>query len=220
MNTFTTITIDWPAGSGKGTTAKLLAKKLGFNYLDSGSMYRALGLYISTRCKDILNITQEELGWIEISFNDKNHVCVNGEDYEGKIRTSEIGNFASILSKQPIVRDFLIPQGQEIIKTGNYVLEGRDTGTIWAPDAAVKIFLIADAKVRAHRRWIELQAKNDFTPEDEILSTILERDERDMTRKDGPLIKPEGAHEIDTTHISIEEQVERIYTIVQEVLQK
>lgn len=192
MNTFTTITIDGPAGSGKGTTAKLLAKKLGFNYLDSGSMYRALGLYISTRCKDILEITEQELKGIKISFNDKNHVCINGEDYEDRIRTSEVGEIASILSKQPIVRDFLIPQGQEIIKTGNYVLEGRDTGTIWAPDAAVKIFLIADAKVRAHRRWLELKEKNNDCPsEEEILRVILERDERDSTRKDGPLVKPE-----------------------------
>lgn len=147
-------------------------------------------------------------------------MCINGEDYEGKIRTSEIGNFASILSKQPVVRNFLIPQGQEIIKTGDYVLEGRDTGTVWAPDAAVKIFLIADANVRAHRRWLQLQASQDPTPEDEILKVILERDERDRTRKDGPLVKPEGAHEIDTTHMSIDEQVQQIYEIVQEVLQK
>lgn len=156
-------------------------------------MYRALGLYISTHCSNILEtpITEQELNGIKISFNDENHVCINGEDYESRIRTSEIGNFASILSKQPIVRDFLIPQGQDIVKTGDYVLEGRDTGTIWVPDATVKIFLIADEKVRAHRRWLELQEKQDPTPESEILATILERDERDKTRKDGPLVKPE-----------------------------
>ncbi len=91
------------------------------------------------------------------------------------------------------VRNFLIPQGQRIITTDNYVLEGRDTGTIWAPNAQVKIFLTADPQIRAHRRWLELQKKDppDLTTEDEILRLICIRDERDRTRKDGPLVKPE-----------------------------
>ena len=209
-----TITIDWPAGSGKGTTARMLAEKLGYTYLDSGSMYRALGLYISTRCRDITSITPEELAWISITFDSNNHVCINGEEYESKIRTSQVGTFASLLSSQPVVRDFLIPQWQAIIASGNYVLEWRDTGYVWAPHAQVKIYLTADPVARAHRRWLELYAKWEDITEDEVLKQICERDKRDMTRADGPLVKPEGAYEIDTTHLTIPEQVEKIYQIV------
>ena len=99
-------------------------------------------------------------------------------------------------------------------------MEGRDTGTIWAPHAQVKIFLIADVVVRAHRRWLELEAKGEQVTEAEVLKQIIERDNRDMTRTDGPLRKPELAHEIDSTHIIADEQVEKIYEIVQEFLQK
>ena len=215
-----TITIDWPAGSGKWTTAKKLAEKLWFKYLDSGSMYRALGVYLHERWKDIEHLTSEDTDGIEIWFGISGSVQIFGIDYESRIRTPEAGTYASIISSQKPARDVVIESGKKIIAKDNYVLEGRDTGTIWAPDAQVKVYLIADASVRAHRRWLELQKKWDTIAEEELLKQICERDNRDMTRIDGPLRKPQDAYEIDTTHITIEEQVGRIYEIVQEVLQK
>jgi cytidylate kinase len=213
-----TITIDWPAGSGKWTTAMRLAEKLGYKYFDSGALYRALGVYLSEKGENVLNI-DSELTDIHLDFSPENHVRVNGEDYESKIRTVEASTFASQLSSQKYPREIVISSGQKIIQADNYVLEGRDTGTVWFPSAQVKIYLTADATVRAHRRWMELQAKWEDVSEEEVLKKICERDDRDMTRADGPLRKPEWAYEIDTTYLTIDEQVERIYEIVQEKLQ-
>lgn len=214
-----TITIDWPAGSGKGTTARKLAEKLDYKYLDSGSMYRALGVFLSARGVNIENVGSEDIAWIQIDFSPDNHVQINGEDYEWKIRNVEASVYASKLSSQRYPRELVISAGQKIVERDNYVLEGRDTWTIWVPQAQVKIYLTADATVRAHRRWLELKEKWEVVTEEEVLKKICERDDRDMTRNDGPLRKAENAYEIDTTHLTIEEQVERIYAIVQEVLQ-
>ncbi len=215
-----TITIDWPAGSGKWTTARLLAEKLWYRYFDSGALYRALWVYLSEQSISVENVGEPSLEGIILDFSPENHVRVNGEDYESKIRTVEASVWASKLSSQKYPRELVISSGQKIIQTDNYVLEGRDTGTVWFPAAQVKIYLTADATVRAHRRWMELQAKWEDVSEEEVLKKICERDDRDMTRADGPLRKPEWAYEIDTTHLTIDEQVERIYEIVQEVLQK
>jgi cytidylate kinase len=214
-----TITIDGPSGSGKGTTAKRLAERLWFQCLDTGAMYRALAVYISGKCRDILDIKPEELQWIDITFNWDNRVCINGEDYEDRIRTPWAAVWASQIASQGCVRELVIWCGKKIIHEGNFVIEGRDTGTVWAPDAAVKIFLTADPAVRANRRYLELMANWEEITEAEVLAQIHERDQKDRTRSDGPLRKPEGAHEIDTTHLEIGEQVEEIYEIVQEVLQ-
>lgn len=215
-----TITIDWPAGSGKWTTARLLAEKLWYKYFDSGALYRALWIYLSEQNISVDNVEESSLEWIILDFFPENHVRVNGEDYEWKIRTVEASTAASKLASQKYPRELVISQGQKIIATDNYVLEGRDSGTVWFPDAQVKFYLTADATARAHRRWLELQAKWEDVAEEEVLKKICERDDRDMTRADGPLRKPEWAYEIDTTHLTIDEQVERIYDIVQEVLQK
>jgi CMP/dCMP kinase len=214
-----TITIDWPSWSGKWTTAKLLAEKLGFKYLDSWSMYRAVWVYLNERKKDLEHLTDADVGGIELSFSHFGAVQINGIDYESRIRTAEAGVYASLISSQKPARNVVIESWKKLLQWENYVLEGRDTGTVWAPNAHVKIYLIADASVRAHRRWLELQKKWDTLTEEEVLKQICERDNRDMTRTDGPLRKPEGAYEIDTTHLEIGEQVERIYEIVQEVLQ-
>jgi len=214
-----TITIDWPAWSGKGTTAKLLAEKLGFKYLDSGSMYRAVAVYLAEKWVDLESVSEKDLLWITLDFDHENHVRINGEEYASKIRTAEAGVGSSMISSQVVARECIIPAGQKILATDNYVLEGRDTGTVWAPWADVKIYLVADPVVRAHRRFLDLQNKGDDFTESEVLKQIVARDYRDMSRKDGPLVKPEWAYEIDTTHITIPEQVEKIYEIVQETLQ-
>lgn len=214
-----TITLDWPAWSGKGTTAKLLAEKIGFQYLDSGAMYRAVAIYLSEKWVKLTAVSEEDISWIVLDFDKQNHICINGEEYESKIRTAEAGVWASLISSQPVVRTCVISAGQKILEKHNYVLEWRDTGTIWAPWAQLKIFLTADASVRAHRRFLDLQAKWETISEAEVLEQIIARDHRDMTREDGPLIKPEDAYELDTTHLTIEEQVEKIYTLAQETLQ-
>jgi len=219
MNSFTTITLDWPAGSGKGTTAKLLAEKLGFQYLDSGAMYRAVAVYLSEKWINLEAVSEEDIVGIGLDFNDLNYVCINGEEYESKIRTAEAGVWASKISSQQIVRACVISAGQKILEKNNFVLEWRDTGNVWAPHAQVKIYLTADPAVRAHRRFLDLQAKWETISEVEVLEQIMARDHRDMTREDGPLVKPEWAYEIDTTHMTIPEQVEKIYTLVQETLQ-
>jgi cytidylate kinase len=117
------------------------------------------------------------------------------------------------------VRARVIFAGQKILQKNNYVLEWRDTGTIWAPWAQLKVYLTADPVVRAHRRFLDFQKKWDDITEAEVLEQIIARDHRDMTREDGPLVKPEWAYELDTTHMTIPEQVEKIYTLVQETLQ-
>ena len=214
-----TITIDGPAGSGKWTTAKKLAEKLGFKYLDSGSMYRAVWVYLKERNKDLEHLVDTDVEGIELSFSHFGVVQINGIEYESRIRTPEAWVYASLISSQKPARTVVIESGRKILQDNNYVLEGRDTGTVWAPNAQVKIYLIADASVRAHRRWLELQKKWDTISEQELLKQICERDNRDMTRADGPLKKPEWAYIVDTTNIDIDEQVEIIYDIVQEVLQ-
>ncbi len=219
MNSFTTITLVWPAGSGKGTTAKLLAEKLGFQYLDSGAMYRAVAVCLTTKWAHLETVTEEDVSWIVIDFDEQNHVCINGEEYESKIRTAEVGVWASKIASQPVVRACVISAGQKILEKNNFVLEWRDTGTIWAPSAQIKLYLTADADIRAHRRFLDLQAKWETITEAEVLEQIIARDHRDMTREDGPLVKPVWAYELDTTHLTIPEQVEKIYTIVQETLQ-
>lgn len=214
-----TITLDWPAGSGKGTTAKLLAEKLGFQYLDSGAIYRAVAVYLSDKWVHLESVTEADIFWMVIDFSDDNHVCINWEEYESIIRTAEAGVWASKIASQSVVRACVISAGQKILEKDNYVLEWRDTGTIWAPWAQVKIYLTADPTVRAHRRFLDLQAKWETITEEEVLEQIIARDHRDMTRDDGPLVKPDWAYELDTTHLTIPEQVEKIYTIVQETLQ-
>lgn len=211
MNSFTTITIDWPAWSGKGTTAKLLAEKLGFQYLDSGAMYRAVAVYLASKWVNLEAVTEEDISWTAIDFDEQNHVCINGEEYESKIRTAEAGVWASKISSQSIVRTCVISAGQKILEKNNYVLEWRDTGTIWAPWAQLKVYLIADPEVRAHRRFLDLQAKWETISEAEVLEQIIARDLRDTSRSDGPLVKPEGAYEVDTTHLTMHEQVDRVY---------
>ncbi len=214
-----TITLDWPSGSGKGTTAKLLAEKLGFQYLDSGAMYRAVAVYLSERWVNLEFVTEEDISWITLDFDEDNHIRINGEKYESKIRTAEAAVWASKIATQRIVRICVISAGQKILEKNNYVLEWRDTWTVWAPFAQMKFYLTADATVRAHRRFLDLQKQWEAITEAEVLEQIIARDHRDMTREDGPLRMPEWAYDLDTTHLTISEQVEKIYTLVQETLQ-
>lgn len=182
-------------------------------------MYRAIAVYLCEKWVDLDAVSAANIEWVQIDFNNDHHVCINGEEYESKIRTPDASMWASKIASQGTVRWYVIAAGQLILSSGNYVLEWRDTGTIWSPWAQLKFYLTADPVERAHRRFLDLQKQWEDITEAEVLEQIIARDYRDMNREYGPLLEPEGAHVVDTTHLTIPEQVEKIYTIVQETLQ-
>lgn len=210
------IAIDGPAGSGKTTIAKLIAQKLKIDYLDTGAMYRIIGLYlhnlgVDPKEKDIGKFLKD----ITISYHDGNYY-MNGKKIEDEIRTPEAGMYASIYAANPEVRKYLTRMQQEICKERSIVAEGRDIGTVVMPDAPVKIFLVASPEVRAQRRYKELKEKGMEVSYDELLRQIKERDENDSTRAVAPLVKAPDAVEIDTSNLTIDEVVEKILEIVKE----
>lgn len=186
--------------------------------IDTGAMYRTIALYLENKWVNLDAISKEDMQNVSIDFYPDYSIYLNGEEYTKKIRTPEVGQNASRVATQAVVRNCVNDTIRKMLQNGNYVLEWRDMGRIFSELAQVKIFLTADPKVRAHRRWLELQKKWDITSESDILEQILERDHRDMTREISPLLKSPDAYEIDTTHLTIEEQVEKIYEIVKEKL--
>ncbi|MCD6133436.1 MAG: (d)CMP kinase [Deltaproteobacteria bacterium] len=191
------VTIDGPSGSGKSTLAKLLACRERFFYIDTGALYRSIAYLFSTQP------TPEKLSKLSISWkkvNTEYHLFVFNRDMEPYIRGEEVGKDASIIAKLPFVRRFVNNMVRGSVKEGRYVVEGRDAGSVIFPEAQVKIYLQADLKERAMRRAKELHVEKDM-----ILYKIKERDEKDITRKDSPLVIPEGAHVIDTTNKTQEE---------------
>lgn len=209
------IAIDGPAGSGKTTVAKLVAQRLGLEYLDTGAMYRAIGLYLNQ-----LGVPPEssEIGkfleCVHIEYIDGVYY-LNGKKVSDEIRTPEAGIYASRYAVNPEVRKFLTRMQQEICKERNIVAEGRDIGTVIMPDAPVKIFLNASPEVRAKRRYIELKSKGIQVSYEELLSQIIERDKTDSTRQIAPLIKADDAIEIDTSNLTIEEVIEKVIEIAE-----
>ena len=215
------IAIDGPSASGKGVTAKKLAKLLTYNYLDTGSMYRAIGYYMYKNkitfddFNNYININKKDiLKKIKIDFNDKNNILLNGVDIENKIRTAEISMYASNFSKLKEIREFLVKKQKEIVKNKGYIADGRDIGSVVIPDAEVKIYLTAKVGVRAIRRYKEYLDKGVKTELKEVMNDMKKRDEQDMNRKESPLIKVDDAIEVDTTNLTIEEQVEKILKII------
>ena len=215
------LAIDGPAGAGKSTIAKRLAKQLGFIYVDTGAMYRAMALYflrnqidasdserIEEACKDV-DITIEYR-------NGEQLVILNGENVNGLIRTEEVGNMASTSSVNRSVRLKLVELQQNLARKENVVMDGRDIGTYVLPKASLKIYLTATSKERARRRWSELKDKGIDADIDEIEKDIIERDERDMTREFAPLKQAEDAVYLDSSDLSIDEVVEKIYSLCQE----
>jgi cytidylate kinase len=214
------IAIDGPAGSGKSTISKKVANKLKFSYLDTGAMYRALTFDIMTK-----NISFDDIPAVlacthasTISFKgvdtETQKVFLNGKDVSREIRTPEVTNNVKFVAKIPDVRKHLVAQQRLIAEGNNVVLEGRDTTTVVFPDADFKIFLDADQKERAQRRFIELQEKGIAVTFDEILADQKKRDESDYTREVGPLAIAPGAYVIDTSGLSIEDVVWKIIRYV------
>ncbi len=214
------IAVDGPAGSGKSTTAKQLAQRLNYLYLDTGAMYRAFTLKVLRKKIDSDDsdtlaklAAQTEIKLIPNASGIR--VYLDGEDVTDLIRTPEIDRAISKVSRVKAVRDRMVTLQRKIGESGGIVAEGRDIGTVVFPNADVKIFLVASPEERARRRKEELQAKGMNILLEEVLQDIKRRDEIDSTREISPLKKAGDAIEVDTTDLSIDEQVDRIYRIIQ-----
>lgn len=216
------IAIDGPSGAGKSTIAKELSKRLGYLYIDTGAMYRAVGLYavrnsinIKNSCDDI----QDHLENIKIDLkynNGTQEIYLNGENVSKQIREPEISIAASDVGTILCVRKKLVKIQQEISEKTDVIMDGRDIATAVLPDAEVKIFLTASVEERAKRRFAELQQKGISTTFDEVLNDMITRDLNDSTRAASPLVKADDAVEIVTDNLSFEEAVEKLYDLIKE----
>ena len=214
------VAIDGPAGAGKSTIAKLIAKKMGYIYVDTGAMYRAMALYfirngikpeetdkVSEKCKD---------ADISIEYRDGEQVVLlNDENVNGLIRTEEVGNMASATSANKSVREKLVELQKKLAASSDVVMDGRDIGTVVLPNADVKIYLTASSEVRAKRRYDELIAKGQTADLATIEADIIERDHRDMTREISPLKQADDAVLVDSSYMSIEEVVQTVIDLIE-----
>ena len=212
------IAIDGPAGAGKSTIARRVAKELSFIYVDTGAMYRAMALYLLR--KEVNRDDTEQIGNIcqdaEISIeyqNGEQIVLLNGENVNSYLRTEEVGNMASVSSAVPRVREKLLSLQRKLAKDMSVVMDGRDIGTTILPDADVKIYLTASSLTRARRRYLELQEKGTVCNLDDIQKDIEERDQRDMTREISPLRQAKDAVLVDSSDLTIQQVVDRILQI-------
>lgn len=209
------IAIDGPAGAGKSTIAKAVAKKLQIIYVDTGAMYRAMALFmlrqgvnpadgaaVSARCKD---------ADITIAYEDEEQVVyLNGENVNPYLRTEEVGNMASSVSVQPAVREKLVELQQALAAKSDCIMDGRDIGTCVLPNAQVKIYLTASSEVRAKRRYDELAAKGQKCDLEQIKADIEDRDDRDMHREHSPLRQAADAVLVDSSDMTVDEVINRI----------
>ena len=213
------IAIDGPAASGKSTTAKLLAKKLKYIYIDSGAMYRACGLCALNHNINLydLKALQQMLNKIDIKIKyseQGNKLYLNGEDVTLRIREADITKLSSEIAVIGIVREKMVELQREIGKDGGVIMDGRDIGTIVFPYADFKFFMIAEVKTRAKRRWEEANKKGENLNLVEIEKEIIWRDKNDTTRKISPLVKAKDAIEVDTSNMTIKEQVNYLFNYI------
>lgn len=211
------IAIDGHSSCGKSTFAKAIAARLGYIFIDTGAMYRAVTLYALERGAITMGIVDEErveamLGDIEISFRFNSErgtsdIYVNGDLVEGKIRTIEVSNCVSAVSSIAAVRRKLVAMQQEMGRRGGVVMDGRDIGTVVFPAAELKIYMTADPMVRAERRYKELAAKGDSVTLEEVYQNVVSRDKADMSRAISPLRKADDAIVLDNSNMSVEEQM-------------
>jgi cytidylate kinase len=216
-----TIAIDGPSGAGKSTAGRTLAKRLGYTYIDTGAMYRAVALKIKERgieLKDESALYQmaSSLHITFVPMGEEIHIYCNGEDVSEAIRLPEISRLASEISKKKGVREALVEIQREMAKEGRAVMEGRDIGTVVFPEAEVKFYLDADPEERAKRRFQELMAKGIQIDFRKTLEEVLQRDHNDMHRAISPLKRAEDSILIDSTHRSVEEVVEEMLKKVEE----
>lgn len=219
-----TIAIDGFSSTGKSTLAKQLANKLGYVYVDTGAMYRAVTLYALNKgfiTEDHFNIDDFvlELDKIKITFKFNPllgfaEVYLNGENVESRIRTLEVSSFVSPVAAIPEVRYLMVKQQQEMGKDKGVVMDGRDIGTVVFPDAELKLFMTASDEVRAKRRYDELIDRGDNVTFKEVLKNVRERDYIDSHRENSPLIKAKDAIEIDNSELTIEDQFNQILSLI------
>lgn len=212
------VAIDGPAGAGKSTIAKRVAKELNYIYVDTGAMYRAMALYLihnQVNPEDTEAIAEAcEYADISIEYRDGEQVVLlNGENVNAYLRTEEVGNMASVSSAVPAVRLKLVELQRKLAARENVIMDGRDIGTYVLPDANVKIYLTASSRTRANRRYMELKAKGEICDLNEIEKDIVERDNRDMNREFAPLCQAEDAVLVDSSDMTIDEVVERIISL-------
>ena len=216
------IAIDGPAGAGKSTIAKALAKELGFHYVDTGAIYRTLGYFfdlIGIGPKDIDGITKYidecviEIEWDE---DGSQHMFLNETDVSEEIRTPEISRIASAVSAHGLVRDALLDMQRNVAKTHDVIMDGRDIGSVVLPRADVKFFLTASPEVRAQRRFEELQAKGSKDTYAKVLKEVNDRDHADMTRAVAPLKQTKSHILVDTSDMTIEQVIAHMGAIVRE----
>ncbi len=214
------IAIDGPAGAGKSTIAKKLARKLGYIYVDTGAMYRAMAYYflkngISSEDEEAIRKACPDVDVTIRYENGEQQVLLNGENVNGVIRSEEVGNMASATSVYPVVRTKLVELQRQLAAKENVIMDGRDIGTVVLPNANVKIYLTASAKVRAKRRYDELTAKGQECNLEEIEKDIIDRDYRDMHRETSPLKQAEDAVLLDSSDLDIDGVVAAMEKIIE-----
>ena len=214
------IAIDGPAGAGKSTMARACAKALGYLYVDTGAIYRAVGYHmalmgVGPRDKDGITRFIDDVN-IQIVYADDGiqHMILNGHDITDEIRTPEMSAYASGVSAMPCVRDDLLDMQRSLARTNNVIMDGRDIGTVVLPQADVKIFLTASAEVRAQRRYAELISKGENVTLDKVLADMRQRDKQDSTRAIAPLRCAEDAVRLDTSEMNLDEAEAAILKIV------
>ena len=222
MGKYISVAIDGPAGAGKSTIAKALARELGFHYVDTGAIYRTLGYFfdpIGIGPKDIDGITKYidecviEIEWDE---DGSQHMFLNETDVSEDIRTPEISKIASAVSAHKLVRDALLEMQRSVAKTHNVIMDGRDIGSVVLPRADVKFFLTASPEVRAKRRFDELQAKGSRDTFEKVLKEVNDRDHADMTRAVAPLKQTKSHILVDTSDMTIDQVIAHMGSIVRE----
>lgn len=219
---FVSVAIDGPAGAGKSTMARMVANELGYLYVDTGAIYRTVGLYAKRMEADahseaavvpLLDGLQIDL---QVEADGIQHMYLNGEDVTAQIREPDISLYASAVSALAPVRAFLLEMQRNLARTRNVVMDGRDIGTVVLPNATVKIFLTADPKVRAQRRWKELQARGNTDSYEQVLQEVIQRDYNDTNRAIAPLRQAEDALLVDTSDLSLEESITLLLKTVKE----
>lgn len=218
------VAIDGYSSCGKSTIAKALARYAGYTYVDTGAMYRAIGLYtlrnnLHETADIIAALPQIKVGFIQVPSGEEmvQHVTLNGEDVEPLIRTLEVGNRASQISQIKEVRAFLVAQQQAMGTAKGIVMDGRDIGTVVFPNAELKLFLTASPEVRAQRRFDELVAKGEKPDFDAVLADVNDRDYRDTHRAESPLRQAEDAIVVDNSHLSREGQMDKIIELFEKI---
>ena len=215
------VAIDGPAGAGKSTLAKAAAAELGYIYIDTGALYRAVALAcikneVSIGDEDAVKALLPEIDIRLVFFNGEQHILLNDADVSDEIRKENVSMAASRVSAIPDVRAFLLELQRSFAKRDNVIMDGRDIGTVVLPSAQVKIFLTASPEKRARRRVLQLQEKGEQADFDKILFDIVQRDFNDTNRKTAPLKPAENSITVDTTDMTLDEAVEKIVEIIKE----